>query len=108
MDIINQAQQSESLRIKRIWALGTRGKVKNVEFEARRDSQGRYVLNHRHKLECEDGEGRNRAVNKQYMLSLDEAWDLLKTNLYVIHLTGCEPRSSRSLRKPEELNIEFE
>lgn len=86
-------------RIRAIWALGTRESARGVRFEAVPDRMGRYVLNIKER-HSSTGMPTNRAVNKVYARTLDEAWRLMQTDKYSINLTA---NGKRALRKREEL-----
>ncbi|MAC32063.1 MAG: hypothetical protein CME38_00470 [Haliea sp.] len=79
-----------------ITAVGTRGDAKGQVFTAKRDRDRAYVLNRKVSAPSE-GNRTNRAVNKVRVDSLDEAYELLSTDQYLINLTG--PGGKRALRE---------
>lgn len=85
-----------------ISAVGTRGDAKGKVFVAKPDSSGRYVLNR--KKPSGSSNPTNKAINKNYAGSLDEAADLLRTNNYLINLVS--PDGKRALRELKKVRIE--
>ena len=89
--------------IREIYSFGTRGKVKGKKFKARKNGKGFYVLNKKAK------EGRsnttNRAKNIVLVETLEDAFNLLKTNDYLINLV-CDD-NSRALREHSKVLVEF-
>jgi len=73
-------------KIKRIWALGTKDKAFGKCFKAKRDKQGRYVLNRKPSGGAKAPT--TCAVNKFYASTLDEAAEMLATDDYQIRLTS--------------------
>ena len=92
------------MKVIRIWANGTRGKAAGELFEARPDRSGKYVLN-RKKATAPSGEPTNRAVNKVYVDTLDEAWRLMNTEEYLINLVS--GAGVRALRKLSAINVDY-
>lgn len=85
-----------------ITAVGTRGDAKGKLFSARPDSSGRYVLNRRRPASAVHPT--NKAVNKVYAMSLDQAADLLSTGDYLINLVSSD--GLRALRELRKVNVE--
>ena len=92
------------MKVTRIWAKGTRGKAAGETFEARRDRSGKYVLNRKASVSL-TGEPTNKAVNKVYVETLDEAWCLMNTGDYLINLIS--GAGIRALRKLSSIHVEF-
>lgn len=90
-------------KVSKITAVGTSGDVKGVVFQAKPDTTGRFVLNK--KAGSATGNKTNRAVNKVYVGSLDEAAELLQTNEYLINLVS--PKGTRALRQFKAVTIEY-
>lgn len=86
----------------KISAIGTRGKVKGLEFVAKANAAGQYVLNKKVSSPT-DGNSTNKARNKTFVNSLTEAANLLSTNNYLINLTCSE--GSRALREYSKVTI---
>ena len=84
-----------------ITAIGTRGDAAGKTFIARPDSSGRYVLNR--KRPSTSGSPTNKAVNKVFAASLDQAADLLATNDYLINLVSADGK--RALRQHSKVQI---
>ena len=84
-----------------ITAIGTRGKAEGKIFSAKKDSSGRYVLNR--KKPSSSGSPTNKAVNKVYVSSLNQAADLLATNDYLINLVSTDGK--RALRQYAKVKI---
>jgi len=85
------------MTIKAITAFGTRG-LEDVLFIAKPDRTGRYVLNKKQPSNAKHPT--NKAVNKVYASTLDEAATLLRTDDYLINLIGPDgKRALRELRK---------
>lgn len=87
----------------KISANGTRGMVKGSEFIAKKDKNGKYILNKKTSTP-EKGNTTNRAVNKIYVDTLTEAANLLKTDEYLIHLVA--DGGVRALREFKKVKIE--
>jgi len=85
----------EYINVTKISALGTRGEAKDVEFIAKPDGSGRYVLN-RKSASPTAGNKTNKAENKVYVDTLSEAATKLATNEYLINLVP--PSGKRALR----------
>lgn len=92
-----------NMKINRIYAIGTSGKAKGITFEALQDSNGKYVLNK--KVPSSASTKTNYAINKVLVDALDDAWNLMTDNEYLINLTS--PRNTRALRKKSALKVEF-
>lgn len=88
------------MTITRISANGTRG-LENIQFLAKPDRSGRYVLNR--KQPSFSKHPTNKAVNKVYVDSLNEAAELLRTGDYLINLVA--PGGSRALRQLSKVRI---
>ncbi|WP_145480506.1 hypothetical protein [Stenotrophomonas rhizophila] len=84
-----------------ISAIGTRGSAAGKLFMARPDASGRYVLNR--KRPSSSGAPTNRAVNKVYAVTLDQAVDLLSTNDYLVNLVSED--GTRALREFKRVQI---
>jgi hypothetical protein len=82
--------------------MGTRGDAKGKLFIAKPDSLGRYVLNR--KSPSNSANPTNKAVNKRFAKTLDEAADLLRTDNYLINLVS--PEGKRALRELKKVRIE--
>ncbi|HFX6305142.1 hypothetical protein [Acinetobacter nosocomialis] len=89
--------------VKRLWAYGSRGSVKGDIFEARKDSNGKYILNL--KQSSFSLNPTNKAINKVAVENLTEAYDLLSTDLYSINLTN--EKGQRALREYKKVIVEF-
>lgn len=90
------------MAITKIWAKGTRGKAKDMEFCAKPNREGFYVLNR--KVAGSTNNKTNHAKNKVYVSSLDEAWDLLKKDEHLINLVCDE--GTRALRSKCNVLVE--
>ena len=88
--------------VKKISAIGTRGDAKNVEFIAKPDRSGRYVLNKKSSSPAA-GNNTNQALNKVYVDTLSEAAAMLATNDYLINLVS--PDGKRALRVFSKVSI---
>lgn len=88
--------------VKKITAVGTRGDAKGKVFFAKKDSTSRYVLNK--KKSASSLNPTNKAVNKVYVASLDEAAKLLSTDGYLINLVSEDGK--RALREYKKVSIE--
>jgi hypothetical protein len=84
-----------------ITAMGTRGDAAGRVFSAKPDASGRYVLNR--KRPSASTFPTNRAVNKVYATSLDQAADLLSTGDYLINLVSAD--GSRALRQLKSVKV---
>jgi transposase-like protein len=91
------------MRISKLYAIGTRGKAAGLEFVAKKNANGKYVLNK--KVPSTSASSTNYAVNKVSVDTLDEAWELLKNDQYLINVTG--PTNSRALRKLSAIKVEY-
>tara|TARA_E500000305_G_C4029253_1_gene243896 strand:- start:11321 stop:11611 length:291 start_codon:yes stop_codon:yes gene_type:complete len=87
-----------------ITAIGTRGDVKGEIFSAKRDKDGAYILNRKSSTPSA-GNRTNLAASKVRVDSLDEAYEMLSTNEYLINLTG--PGGVRALRQFSKVRAEF-
>ena len=96
-------QGLEMSRIKKISAIGTRGKAKGREFVAKPDSQNRFVLNK--KKASTSKLSTNMAASKVYASTLDEAYRLLETDQYLINLV-C-PLGTRALRELAKVSVHY-
>ncbi|WP_404397969.1 hypothetical protein [Idiomarina loihiensis] len=90
------------MAVTKIWAKGTRGEAKNRKFTAKTNRDGFYVLNR--KVSGSTNNKTNHAQNKVYVSSLDETWNLLKTDEYVINLVCDE--GTRALRSKGNVLVE--
>lgn len=88
------------MTVTKISAYGTRG-LEKVQFVAKPDRLDRYVLNK--KRPASSAHPTNKAVNKVYVDSLDEAAELLRTGDYLINLVA--PDGSRALRQLSKVRI---
>lgn len=89
--------------IKRLYAIGTSGKVKGKFFEAKKNKNGYYVLNL--KVACGGVESTNKAVNKVEVETLDKAYELLRRGEHLINLTNeC---GNRALREYSKVKIDY-
>jgi hypothetical protein len=94
--------ESENMSsITEIFAVGTRGDAAGRRFVAKRDKNGKFVLNR--KKSSTSATSTNLAVNKEYADSLDKAYELLATDQYLINLVCSD--GSRALRKFSAVNI---
>ncbi|MER8077236.1 hypothetical protein ACODTT_06690 [Acinetobacter pittii] len=89
--------------IKRLYAIGTSGKAKGDFFEAKKNKNGFYVLNL--KVTCGGVESTNKAVNKVEVETLDKAYELLKSDNYLINLT--DKCGNRALREYSKVKIDY-
>lgn len=89
--------------IKRLYAIGTRGIVKGKKIEAKRNINGKYVLNI--KVNCGGIDSTNKAVNKVEVDTLEEAYLLLKMNEHLINLTI--DSGKRALREFDKVLVEY-
>jgi len=87
-----------------ITAVGTRGNAKGKLFTAKTDSQGRYALNEKTSSPMQ-GNTTNRAKNKVYASTLNDALSLLQTEEYLINLVSAHGK--RALREYKKINIEY-
>lgn len=83
------------MTISKISAIGTRGQAKGKLFIASPDSSGRFVLNR--KQPASAANPTNRAVNKVYAETLDQAAALLATDEFLINLVS--ENGKRALRE---------
>jgi hypothetical protein len=74
------------MKITKISAIGTRGKAAGVEFVAKQDRNGKYVLNR--KVPSTSATNTNYSANKVYMDTLEQAWNLLRKDGHLINLVG--------------------
>lgn len=88
-------------QIKKIYATGTRGDAAGKEFSAKPNKDGKYVLNK--KKPSASKTATNMAASKVYVDTLDEAYDLLKTEQYLINLVCA--LGSRALRKYDAVKV---
>lgn len=89
--------------IKNLYAVGTRGLAKGKKFEAKRNKNGKFVLNI--KKGCGGFDSTNKAVNKVEVDTLDEAYLLLKENEHLINLT--DDSGKRALREFRKVLVEY-
>ena len=87
----------------KISAIGTRGAAEGVEFTAKQDGNGKYVLNKKTTSPA-NGNGTNRAENKFSVETLTEAANALATDDYLINLV-C-PEGKRALRRFSKVTVE--
>lgn len=92
-------------KVIKISTIGTRGKVKGKVFIAKKDSSGQYVLNK--KTPSNSINPTNKAVNKEFELSLTEAAKRLATDDYVINLVTEDGTPGRALRSFKNVHIEY-
>ncbi|MBM7038221.1 hypothetical protein [Vibrio ulleungensis] len=90
-------------KISKIYAYGTSGEAKGIEFVAKRDRHGRYVANR--KRSSATSSPTNKAANKVYRDTLDEIYALLLTDDYVINLVS--PTGSRALRSLSKVKVDY-
>lgn len=88
----------------KISAIGTRGKVKGLEFVAKQNLDGQYILNEKVHTPT-DSNKTNKAKNKVYASTLTEAANLLSTNEYLINLTCTDPIGGRALREYNKVKV---
>ncbi len=88
----------------KISAIGTRGKVEGLEFVAKKNLDGHYVLNEKVHTPT-DSNRTNKAKNKVYASTLTEAANLLSTNEYLINLTCTDPIGGRALREYNKVKV---
>jgi len=86
-----------------ISAKGTRGLAEGKLFSVKKDSSGRYVLNK--KKSSYSTEPTNKAINKVYADSLNEAATLLATDDYLINLV--DESGKRALRAFSKVEIKY-
>ena len=91
------------ISVVKISAIGTSGAAEGVEFIAKQDRNGRYVLN-RKTTSPAKGHATNRAENKFSVETLTEAANNLATDDYLINLV-C-PQGKRALRRFSKVKIE--
>jgi hypothetical protein len=84
------------MTITKISAIGTRGRAAGLEFVAKQDKNGKYVLNR--KVPSTSATMTNDSVNKVYVGTLDQAWDLLQKDAHLINLIGLTGRALRNVR----------
>jgi hypothetical protein len=84
------------MKIAKISAIGTRGRAAGLEFIAKQDRNGKYVLNR--KVPSTSATMTNYSVNKVYVDNLDQAWDLLQKDTHLINLIGHTGRALRNVR----------
>ncbi|MEL4204826.1 hypothetical protein P0W48_15935 [Plesiomonas shigelloides] len=92
------------VNVREIWAVGTGIKNRGQKFVAVLDSNGKYVLN-RKKPSLGGRSETNKAENKIYVDSLDEAADLLSTDDYLINLVSISSPHTRALRCYNKVTI---
>jgi hypothetical protein len=90
------------MNITKISAIGTGGKVAGLEFVAKKNAQGKYELNK--KVPSTSATKTNNAVNKVYVDTLDQAWELLQKDGHLINLKGL---TGRALRNAKAVKIEY-
>ena len=90
-------------KIVKLSAIGTRGKAAGIEFIAKPDSIGKFVLNK--KKASTFNSNTNMAVNKAYTDTLVEAYELLKSGQYLINLV-C-PSGNRALRELSKVRVQY-
>jgi hypothetical protein len=90
------------MKIAKISAIGTRGRAAGLEFIAKQDRNGKYVLNR--KVPSTSATMTNYSVNKVYVDNLDQAWDLLQKDTHLINLIG---HTGRALRNVRSVKIEY-
>ncbi|HHX8443434.1 hypothetical protein D5E85_20705 [Vibrio parahaemolyticus] len=88
----------------KISAIGTRGKVKGLEFVAKQNLDGHYVLNKKIHTPT-DSNRTNKAKNKVCVPTLTEAANLLSTGEYLINLTCTDSIGGRALREYNKVKI---
>ena len=89
------------MTVTKISAYGTRG-LENVLFVAKPDRSGRYLLNKKQPSASKNPT--NKAVNKVYVDTLEDAAELLRTDEYLINLVA--PDGSRALRSYSKVRID--
>ncbi len=89
-------------RVVRISAVGTRGDACGKLFIAKPDPSGRYVLNK--KAATHSSNPTNKAVNKVYVTTLDEAARLLETDAHLINVVAAN--GTRALRALSKVTIQ--
>lgn len=89
------------MSITKISAFGTRGKASGLKFVAKKNAQGKYELNK--KVPSTSATQTNYAVNKVYVDTLDQAWQLLQKDSHLINLIG---PTGRALRNIKSLQVE--
>lgn len=90
-------------KVKRINALGTRGKALGDVFVAKPNKSGQFVLNRKNSVTA-GGSPTNFAINKVFVSTLNEAAKLLATDEFLIHLVSDKNR--RALREYKKVKIE--
>lgn len=90
-------------KIIKISAVGTSGKVAGIEAIAKRDANGKFVLNR--KKASTSSSNTNLAENKIYVDTLEEAYNYLQTNQFLINLIY--PNGSRALRQLSRVEVEY-
>lgn len=88
--------------VKKISALGTRGSAKGIEFIAKENRSGKYILNKK-STSPSKGNTTNKAENKISVSTLTEAANLLSTNEYLINLISSDGK--RALREYKKVKI---
>ena len=84
------------MKITKISAIGTRGRAAGLEFVAKQNRNGKYVLNR--KVPSTSATMTNYSVNKVYVDTLNQAWDLLQKDGHLINLIGPTGRVLRNVR----------
>jgi hypothetical protein len=90
------------MKITKISAIGTRGAAAGLEFVAKQDRNGKYVLNR--KVPSTSSTMTNYSVNKVCVDTLDQAWDLLQKNGHLINLIG---PTGRALQNDRSVKTEY-
>ena len=84
------------MKVAKISAVGTRGRAAGLEFVAKQNRNGKYVLNR--KVPSTSATMTNYSVNKVYVDTLNQAWDLLQKDGHLINLIGPTGRALRNVR----------
>ena len=93
-----------SLLIKRLYAVGTKGKAKDKIFEAKRNSLEKFVLNIKKTADVENPT--DKAVSKVFVDTLDEAYALLsQDNGHLLNLTSQD--GQRALYEFSKVKVEY-
>jgi hypothetical protein len=91
------------MKITKISAIGTRGRAAGLEFVAKQDRNGKYVLSR--KAPSTSATMTNYSVNKVYVDTLDQAWNLLQKDGHLINLIGPTGRALRNVRSVKTEHI---
>lgn len=89
--------------IKRLYTVGTKGKAKDIVFEAKRNASEKFVLNAKKSSDTEKTE--DQMDNKVYVDTLEQALELLKQGQHVMKLSSKD--GQRALIEFAKIKIEY-